>query len=589
MGVNLGGLYQPLKAGNGAVFAQASNSFDSTSVNESILHVALVKIRMPYLIEDEMLRCVCQTLSQLVKLGLSCVIVVDNDDGQKRDDSDGVREAIEQTNRIVDAFNTHGGGGARRLDNVLDNSPIEQQLRPSTKSNNGIYIKQRNLLLAPLRRGLIPVIAPVMFASDSQKLLPIVANEVILALTHEFAGIQPYSQAEDDPDTIAEKITSLQKQVSIDRVIVLDPLGGIPSVDRIHGSHVFINLEQELDTIQADLENENKTILRLPPEISRPFPQSKSNSIRAIEDSKNLASRISNNKIHLKNLNLLRNTLALLPSSSSGFLTTADAVASSQSRPPIASQGPRVRTRRQRNALIHNLLTDKPVFSSSLPSHRLPNLETYTSSPAVSSSPATFFKRGMPVSIVPDPVDQVWEHPSSSNPSINLSDTRIDIPRLVHLIDDSFSRKLDVPKYLARVKDQIAGVIIAGEYEGGAILTWEKPPGSPAKDLSRLVPYLDKFAVLKRSQGAGGVADIVFKAMVRDCFPNGVCWRSRTDNPVNKWYFERARGSWKMPGTNWTMFWTTKDVEIGSQVFLDYEEVCKTVIPTWADEKGVVD
>ena len=104
-----------------------------------------------------------------------------------------------------------------------------------------------------------------------------------------------------------------------------------------------------------------------------------------------------------------------------------------------------------------------------------------------------------------------------------------------------------------------------------------------------MVPYLDKFAVLKKSQGSGGHADVVFKAMVRDCFPDGVCWRSRTTNPVNKSYFERSRGTWKLPGTAWTMFWTTPDLSMDQQMFLDYEGVCRGVLPTWADNKTVQD
>jgi len=76
---------------------------------------------------------------------------------------------------------------------------------------------------------------------------------------------------------------------------------------------------------------------------------------------------------------------------------------------------------------------------------------------------------------------------------------------------------------------------------------------------------------------------------VKDCFPKGVCWRSRRDNPVNKWYFERSRGTWKMPDTNWTMFWTTPDLDLDQQRFSDYEGVCRSVVPSWADNKNVVD
>ncbi len=105
----------------------------------------------------------------------------------------------------------------------------------------------------------------------------------------------------------------------------------------------------------------------------------------------------------------------------------------------------------------------------------------------------------------------------------------------------------------------------------------------------RLVPYLDKFAVLSKSQGAGGVADIVFNAMVRDCFPHGVCWRSRKDNPVNKWYFERSRGTRKLEDSNWTMFWTTPDASLDEQKMRDYEDVCRNVVPSWADKAKAAD
>jgi len=110
------------------------------------------------------------------------------------------------------------------------------------------------------------------------------------------------------------------------------------------------------------------------------------------------------------------------------------------------------------------------------------------------------------------------------------------------------------------------------------------------------VPYLDKFAVLKRAQGSGGVADIVFNAMVRTAFPQGVVWRSRRDNPVNKWYFERSIGTWKVTD-KWTMFWTGDEVDfenasagsVGENEkalrWKDYVSVCANTEPSWADQK----
>ena len=104
------------------------------------------------------------------------------------------------------------------------------------------------------------------------------------------------------------------------------------------------------------------------------------------------------------------------------------------------------------------------------------------------------------------------------------------------------------------------------------------------------VPYLDKFAVLKKAQGSGGVADIVFNALVKVALPLGVVWRSRADNPVNRWYFERARGSWRV-NPNWTMFWTGAEVDFGEgkgtaekvRRWRDYVSVCSSIEASWAD------
>jgi amino-acid N-acetyltransferase len=200
----------------------------------------------------------------------------------------------------------------------------------------------------------------------------------------------------------------------------------------------------------------------------------------------------------------------------------------------------------------------------------------------------TLAKKGLPVTIFPDSRASPWRPPKPGSPRLRLTDTCIDLPRLIHLINDSFNRELDAEHYLRRLEDSLAGIIIAGEYEGGAILTWERPFGlteEAAYSQGRLVPYLDKFAVLKKSQGAGGVADIVFNAMVRDCFPGGVCWRSRRNNPVNKWYFERSSGVRKLPESNWAMFWTNPDAALDEQLMTDYEDVCRSVVPSWADGK----
>ncbi|KAL8803709.1 MAG: hypothetical protein Q9182_003041 [Xanthomendoza sp. 2 TL-2023] len=609
VGVNLGNLYLPLRAvDQSPVFDQGPSKARYVDQAVGPLHIALVKIRDPQAIDDSTLEGVGLTLVQLSRLGMSCVTVIDCKNGQ-HEDHDLRRMAIEQADRLAAAIDYHGGPGARRLDNVLVTSKVDKGLPSSSNVSTGTHITDRRLLFSPLRKGKISVLAPIAFDSTTLTLVHLPADKAILALTRDFAGLRPGFRSNADRQVVAENIKCLQKEVSLDRIILLDPLGGIPAVDRHDQSHIFINLEQEYDTIKSELSNPSFGELRMRaagiPSVHADNASLSSTSTKPISGIWESQSSLNDNKrspesrisvmshevsgqaeVHLQNLELLRDTLAILPSSSSGLLTTPEKAANADQRPTDSSFNPGVGTRRHRNPLIHNLLTDKPILSSSLPPSRTQQ-PTLSQNQTPLINPATFVKRGMPISIYPDPRIHPWAPPPQSNSSIPLSDPCIDLPRLIHLIEDSFNRKLDVPHYLSRIQNRIAGIIIAGDYEGGALLTWESPAHNP----SAVVPYLDKLAVLKRSQGAGGVADIVFKAMVRTCFPNGVCWRSRRDNPVNKWYFERAKGTWKIPGSNWTMFWTTEGVQVGEGkgVFGDYEAVCRGVVPSWGDGKGVVD
>lgn len=581
------------------------------------LHVALVKIRAPQTMTDEVLDGIGRTLSQLAKLGLTSIVVVDCEDADNRNQTEASKwrsTVIEQADRVCAAIDSHGQPGARKVDSaigVLEDTT--QPVKPVAAMGGRTHVTHRKLLMTPLRRGVIPVIPTMGYTDTSHEAIPLDANDIVLALTRELAGFKVPAPPDEDPTVVAENFAALRSEVSMDRLIILDPVGGIPSKETPGRVHVFLNMEQEFEGVKQDLlSTTNKhdvsqtvttpsasDIARGNPFISfaeAEFGGSLPGSNGTVESSQ--ASKSSANRHHLNNLQLIRQVLSILPPNSSALLTSPEEAANSGKQSQVPFQAIGVGTRRKRNPLIYNLLTDKPVFSSSLPASRVsstPIPGIPSSQPSSRKTPTTFAKKGMSVTIFPDPKISPWQPPAPGGENLALTDPRIDLPRLVHLIDDSFSRTLDVEAYLGRIKDRVAGVIIAGEYEGGALLTWELPPGVPddgsEASRSRMVPYLDKFAVLKRSQGAGGVADILFKSMVRDCFPGGVCWRSRRNNPVNKWYFERSRGTWKMPGTNWTMFWTTPGMNLESnrQVFSDYEGVCRSIQPTWADGKKVID
>lgn len=520
------------------------------------LHLALVILRSPQTLDDFLLDGVGRTLSHLSRLGLQSVVVLDVVKSQSTARAH-CKVLEEQCDRLVSALQKDGNTRARRLDYVLGVST--ETAAPHAPVQGSVSVQFSEILAEILRNGTIPVIPPIGYSFDHQLKVTVDADEVLFALTRGFIRLPAVSDnSREGPDFYddAHGQKLVKSKSKIDRVILLDAHGGLPSKDRPDNSHIFVNLEQEYKDIESELSN---------------------HSVKA----------------HFRNLTLAQKCLSLLPPSSSALLTTpAEAATLAPSElPTITDLG--VVTRRPKNPLVFNLLTDKPTMSSSLPPSRVRHYDE-SKSPAIKDpARATFFKRGMPVTLIPDPRTTIWRPPLHYTMSMSLDDPRIDFGRLLALIEDSFGRPLDVEDYVNRIRNKLAGIIVAGEYEGGALLTWEVPPGVPddgsAESCRRMVPYLDKFAVLKRSQGAGGVADIVFSAMVRSCFPHGVCWRSRKNNPVNKWYFERSAGSWKLPDSDWSMFWTTPNLLGDHQRFRDYESVCRSVKPSWADRKHIVD
>lgn len=541
LGVNLGGLYAPGRAiAESPQFAREHSKTD-VSVSDATLRVALVCLRQPQHLDDTALDGLALTLSQLVKLDMRIMVVLDvsGNEAFTLASAKAIKALYsEQVERTCRAISAHSPDGARAVDSALE---MVVEVDDCQGLQTDVEIGVPKLIELPLGRGMIPVI-PCSAHTASGKLVAADVQDVMEVLTIHF-GQEHTDEAVDTGD---------RPRTAVDRIILLDQAGGIPSKDRGDGAHVFINLEQEFESITDELSEYGIT-----------------------------STSGANYMQHQQNLQIVERCLKALPSASSALIISPREAASASKLQQQAIIG--TGTRRQKNTLIHNLLTNKPMVSSSLPAARL----QAGASDGPQSRPAnaaTLVKRGMPLITIPaiERASSGWTNPRTGYTSLELeNDPRVDFQRLLHLVEDSFRRKLDTQHYLDRIKGRIAGIIVAGEYEGGAILTWEQPRGT--SDPSRLVPYLDKFAVLQSSQGSSGVADIVFQSMVRTCFPNGVCWRSRKDNPVNKWYFERAAGSWQIPETNWTMFWTGEGVVEDRQRWEDYTQVCKDVQPSWQD------
>lgn len=112
----------------------------------------------------------------------------------------------------------------------------------------------------------------------------------------------------------------------------------------------------------------------------------------------------------------------------------------------------------------------------------------------------------------------------------------IDVPRLIALLENSFGRKLHADYF---DKKPIHRIYLADSYRATAIITLENG-----------VPYLDKFAVTVEAQG-DGVGGSLWGKLSKDT--DKLFWRSRIENEVNPWYFQRADGCYK--DDRWAVFW----------------------------------
>ncbi|KAG6005869.1 hypothetical protein E4U21_007577 [Claviceps maximensis] len=552
----------------------ADENTDRVEANK-VVDVAVVKLRLPQEISPHILSGIAKTLTQLRVLGLISLVVVDCGAGAKR------QVLEDEALRLCGAIDSFGPPGAKLADHIFIQRNISLPASEKPVATKSLFVHDGGVLSKALQHDMVVVIPSIARPDDISSQIPVEANETVLALTRYLTGLQPDANDAESARLPLRSPPQVEKFASVERVIILDPVGGTPMARRSDATHRLINLEQEYDMLLDFLT---------------------ANKMPCCENMDNVDHSPAQGNTHAANLSLAHAALSLLPTSSSALITTPEAAANIGPTSPESTDSPStkhpllgfedmVTTRKQKNPLLHNLLTNRPALSPSLPLQAIHDEKrSFIQDQKLGS--ATMVKKGMPVTIYPDPLKQQWHPAQPGLQSLRLTDNCIDLARLVYLIEDSFNRKLDVQDYLQRINDNLAGVIIAGEYEGAAILTWELAAGltrEAAHRNNRYVPYLDKFAVLKSQQGSSSVADIVFNAMVQDCFPDGVCWRSRKDNPVNKWYFERSRGTCQLSDSNWAMFWTTADFTDRGTTLGDYESVCRGVRPSWSDKKHVLE
>jgi amino-acid N-acetyltransferase len=265
----------------------------------------------------------------------------------------------------------------------------------------------------------------------------------------------------------------------------------------------------------------------------------------------------------LSNLDLIRSCLKRLPRDSSAII--------------VSHRSPK--------ALIANLITNKPAHSPSLHHSLLPAKQ-------IQHTP-TILRHGLPIRVI-------------------RKLEEVDKEKLTKLMEASFQKVLNADKYFARLEKDLDFVIVAGEgdrdYQAAAIVTLEK---DEEREDSSPITYLDKFAVLPSLQGDGTV-DFLWTALRDETFglglldalnPNGgkegvglgtdLVWRSRADNPVNKWYFERSNGFVHIPemgkgGVKGTLFWCDAEDRIRRQLEASPQEdhERKSLSMVMAEEEG---
>lgn len=497
-------------------------------------HTALVKIQGPF--TDRQLESIAEGMVYLKKLGLVSIIVMDNEswmeegntitglsDGERRTRIISLRERMkEETLKFADMLEEQGGEARPLLEGVLcvSGAEFENTWEPIASTSSVPYFSSSyygsSLSTRPdLFVDSLSGIRDSIRRGEIPVIPPIALDSSCFSLcVSANDACRAISAGLADHERRAglryDSDARLRNDVDLTpvRIMIINREGGIPSPARNGDPHLSINLESEFEHI-------NSTFV-----WNESHPTS------------------------LANLALIKSCLADLPRTASAVL--------------VSHRSPR--------SLIANLITNKPPHSPSLHHSLIPPKD-------VQHQP-TIVRRGLPIRVF-------------------RSMQEIDKPKLTKLLESSFGRILDEEPFYARLEEDLDFCITAGDYQGVAIVTNEysrsSPPSSPAFPTRlKKIAYLDKFAVLPSLQGDGTV-DFLWGALRDESFGLGLLdalnpnvgglqgqgegrdlvWRSRSNNPVNKWYWERSNGFLKISppkGSNvgFSLFWCEAEDRVGS-------------------------
>ena len=452
-----------------------------------------MKLQGPF--TDRQLDSITRGLIYLKKLGLISVIVVENEGLVRGEDGDRVG-IVSETMRAVKSLERQGAKARPILSPIARLGPKDENEVPKGYDipEAHTFPSDLGLIRSAIQAGDIPVLAPLALDSFCRT-VRIDANDVIGALARGMTEAAAESRPKSPQPSDGHPEFSEEVDLTPLRLMVINREGGIPSYARFGLPHLLVNVTSEYSFISETFQN-------------------------SWRDSHPTA---------LNNLSLARTCLAYMPPMSSAIFVN----------------------HRSPSSLIGNLITNKPAVSSSLPHALLQGDRSLT------PHTPTLLRRGMEIRVVRTVQD-------------------IDHAKMTCLLEKSFGRKLDQDAFYKRLESHLDFVIVAGDYAGAAIVTAEPPPspdstGELSLDPHLPITYLDKFAVLPSHQGDGTV-DFLWVALHDESYglghpfsvnPNGgkeghgegrdLVWRSRANNPVNKWYFERSTGY--LRDGDWVLFW----------------------------------
>ncbi|KAI5124087.1 hypothetical protein M0805_000902 [Coniferiporia weirii] len=451
---------------------------------------ALIKFQGPF--TDRQLESVAKGLVYLEKLGLTSVIVVELDNWIKGE-TDEKANATEEVMRVVSALERQGARARPILQSIVRLGP-----KPNHNENERQGEEEGPAPEAHTLPHDLISIRSALRAGEIPVLPPLALDSFCRSVrvhSNDVLGALARGMVEAANHSDSEAGPSSQDGLDdVDltplRLMIINKEGGVPSYARNGLPHLLVNLTAECTHISDTF-----------------HPSWRSTNPSALE-----------------NLTLARTCLSYMPPSSSAIM--------------VSHRSPK--------SLIGNLITNKPELSSSLPHALLQGNGKLT------AHTPTILRRGLPIRVVNHVAD-------------------LDRDKLTALLEGSFRRTLDIDAYFRRLDERLDFAIIAGDYAGAAIVTNELPrtgSGSPSREP---IAYLDKFAVRPENQGDGTV-DFLWVALHDESYglglsfaanPNGgkegrgegrdLVWRSRADNPVNKWYFERSTGHLRIG--KWVMFW----------------------------------